>query len=474
MMTDSQVLLSNGQPTTMDPDDDAIGVLLLACRMRRALKSKTRNRLWRNLKVYKKCFLHSHAIAWLMQCAAMDTEKEEDLASLEDSWSIQTDETFKCWMKKKFRSNSILEDEAVRLGNEMIRAGYVSHVANHHMFTTGQTKTLYFRFHNRTIDGDLKTMTSQGLNRSVSMKAIVDASIRSNMSTISTESEAGFHGSPTNEKLKDALIRLQEKTSRLMTSVETSIHTMNEANGRTAVLEAAVSSLTLGLIMVATGVLIYTITLEMRLLGLSHLILITNTMLCILAVWLFGESRRRKLEEHASILRSLAFASVRQNSIFPIPEEYQESESAISSLEKSSLEISEDEEPCQEQQDQEQRESIVAHLGREIKMRWSRTIKKSLHVLQPKPEGKQMRDVSTLPDPSAWPHRPVLLCVNTPVCPDLKVPLHGDGPCPLGVPFEFSSDLFEGSCLVRLRDIPSDDPASDAFYFKDASVVFNP
>jgi hypothetical protein len=76
-----------------------------------------------------------------------------------------------------------------------------------------------------------------------------------------------------------------------------------------------------------------------------------------------------------------------------------------------------------------------------------------------------MRQENDLPDQSCWPHRPVLLCANTLACPKLRVPDVGHGACPLGVPFKFSSDLFEGICLVRLRDVPSDDPKGDDAYF---------
>lgn len=76
------------------------------------------------------------------------------------------------------------------------------------------------------------------------------------------------------------------------------------------------------------------------------------------------------------------------------------------------------------------------------------------------------------PAPKDWPHRPVLVCANTDAHPDLQVSGHGAGPLPIGKPFPFSSDLFEGTCLIRLRDVPSDNPAADAAYFQGRKRCF--
>jgi hypothetical protein len=79
----------------------------------------------------------------------------------------------------------------------------------------------------------------------------------------------------------------------------------------------------------------------------------------------------------------------------------------------------------------------------------------------------QQRQFEDLPVPNEWPHRPILLCANTPTDPSLKVESkYGHGPCPIGKPFWFSSDLFEGYCLVRIKNFKnSDDPESDKKYF---------
>lgn len=81
------------------------------------------------------------------------------------------------------------------------------------------------------------------------------------------------------------------------------------------------------------------------------------------------------------------------------------------------------------------------------------------------------RGAYSLPDVDTWQHRPLLICANTPVCPNLA-PDYGAGPIPLGVPFKFSSDLFEGTCLIRLKGSNSDDPDGDGKYFSGRKRIF--
>ena len=85
----------------------------------------------------------------------------------------------------------------------------------------------------------------------------------------------------------------------------------------------------------------------------------------------------------------------------------------------------------------------------------------------------RQRQASDLPHPSEWPHRPVLVCANTPVDSSLSITNYGTGPCPIGKPFSFSSDLFEGECLVRLRNTNnSDAPELDEAYFAGRRRLF--
>ncbi len=82
------------------------------------------------------------------------------------------------------------------------------------------------------------------------------------------------------------------------------------------------------------------------------------------------------------------------------------------------------------------------------------------------------REAYSLPNVEEWPHRPLLVCLNTPACPNHKVPTFGLGSCPIGVPFKFESDLFIGQCLIRLKGANSDNPDGDEEYFTGRKRIF--
>jgi hypothetical protein len=82
------------------------------------------------------------------------------------------------------------------------------------------------------------------------------------------------------------------------------------------------------------------------------------------------------------------------------------------------------------------------------------------------------REAYSLPEVEEWPHRPLFVCLNTPVCSSHKVPKYGLGSCPIGVPFKFESDLFIGTCLIRLKGANSDDPKGDEEYFSGRKRIF--
>ncbi|KAL7547763.1 hypothetical protein ACHAWF_011041, partial [Thalassiosira exigua] len=66
-----------------------------------------------------------------------------------------------------------------------------------------------------------------------------------------------------------------------------------------------------------------------------------------------------------------------------------------------------------------------------------------------------------------------MVCLNSAACPSLQVPDYGLSPCPIGVPFKISSDLFEGSCLLRVRGLQGDNPdPRDQNYFEGRKRLF--
>eukprot|EP00956_Cyclotella_meneghiniana_P016232 scaffold25542_cov60-Cyclotella_meneghiniana.AAC.6 len=82
------------------------------------------------------------------------------------------------------------------------------------------------------------------------------------------------------------------------------------------------------------------------------------------------------------------------------------------------------------------------------------------------------RESYSLPAVEEWPHRPLLICVNTPVSNHIEVPGYGNAACPLGRPFKFSSNLFEGICIIRIKDSNSDDVQGDKTYFSGRKRIF--
>ena len=64
--------------------------------------------------------------------------------------------------------------------------------------------------------------------------------------------------------------------------------------------------------------------------------------------------------------------------------------------------------------------------------------------------------IHTMNQHHVWPHYPLLLSENSSI---------SSGPLPIGVPFHFSSDLFTGQCLVRIKNVKSDNQSADSAYF---------
>lgn len=65
-----------------------------------------------------------------------------------------------------------------------------------------------------------------------------------------------------------------------------------------------------------------------------------------------------------------------------------------------------------------------------------------------------------------------MVCLNSSVSPCLNVPNHGQSSCPIGVPFDFSSELFEGQIIIRLKYCNSDNINGDATYFEGRKRIF--
>jgi hypothetical protein len=297
--------------------------------------------------------------------------------------------------------------------NELVDADYVHHVCNQHRFTVGEKATLFFRFNDDMIDGGIKSIRRR--------QEIQDISIN-----VQSETEA-----------------LKFAVKRLTTAVERQGCQLDAANGKIMVLEEAIESLgfTFGVtIFLSAASGLYTM--------LGH-----------------GDHENFNMPIMSLYIAALVFVSwmwIRtgmtgilsavKDAVWIVTKLMGPSREMESSLMKDM--DSDDVAPAQ------RRESLLQQMSDAL------SVSKRRSSFQIKfDESIVMREANDLPDQSSWPHRPVLLCVNTLACPNLSVPDVGHGACPLGVPFKFSSDLFEGICLVRLKDVPSDDPEGDAAYF---------
>lgn len=78
------------------------------------------------------------------------------------------------------------------------------------------------------------------------------------------------------------------------------------------------------------------------------------------------------------------------------------------------------------------------------------------------------RQVSELPPAQNWPHHPLFVKSNPEACGGTLIVkgLDRNDPCPIGIPFEFESELFKGKLLFRVRDLEnSENQEIDNLYF---------
>eukprot|EP00565_Helicotheca_tamesis_P004708 CAMPEP_0185732336 /NCGR_PEP_ID=MMETSP1171-20130828/15828_1 /TAXON_ID=374046 /ORGANISM="Helicotheca tamensis, Strain CCMP826" /LENGTH=281 /DNA_ID=CAMNT_0028401793 /DNA_START=96 /DNA_END=941 /DNA_ORIENTATION=+ len=76
----------------------------------------------------------------------------------------------------------------------------------------------------------------------------------------------------------------------------------------------------------------------------------------------------------------------------------------------------------------------------------------------------------SLPEPSSWPHRPLLLRASDKTIPSEA--LQNKDALPLGAPVEFESDLFKGKILTRIKNAPSDNQELQDKYFDGRKRTF--
>jgi len=405
----SQRRISSADETTFER---ASHLLSLALDMRSGLKSRTYDRRWRNFKVYKQCFLHSDAVEWMA----------EYLQSSSDSSSSA--------LAPETATPESIEELAVSKLNDLVDAGYVHHVCNEHRFVVDEPGTLYFRFQNANMEADVRSIRRR--------KAVLGELYGGVSSVISEETNS-----------------LKLAVDRLSSNLEKSSQSLDDAHGRILLLEEAVSALAFALtsmIYSFAALALYHSALtgdrgatNLSCIGVNSIILFFG------AVCFLARGPRYAYEsvfEHAAALLRLARLGDNVEDAFMGDIGGSDSMESVSTYEALPILQKED--------------SVLEKLRRSLSVR---PLSHPFSVPASREVPIRARDCRSLPAPKDWPHRPVLVCANSDAQPDLDIPIHGRGPVPLGQGFRFESDLFEGTCLIRLRDVPSDNAEGDAEYF---------
>lgn len=405
------------------PSEDELKELLDFC-----IRIKTQldicDRKWK-FKIYKKCFLGQDLIT--------------EISSMKDSPFLS--------------GTSTIEERVNRsicVANELIRAGYIFHVKHEHWFMRDSIqKTLFFRFNEGLIEEDMKQRKPLSTRR---MSFILPSGERDLVDSCShsgsEHDENGCVGkTQTKPSLSDAQILYKQvadmntKLSRLSEAFISSSEVINECQMKISILEDSISALVLAITIIALG------DVWGLLAGELSSVAIVSTVLIFLLL-LFREKRKssqnsKTLSEKIDMMTHLF-------------------------MEKDLSDYSDD------NTDDSKRRNFT--IKRSMSMRISTTLQRIGKKMSVKNLFQDplilVRGKDDLPQIHDWPHRPCLLVNNISASPDLKVPEYGDGPITIGKPFRIESDLFEGTILIRIKNIESDNETGDASYFDSRSRIF--
>mmetsp|Transcript_37225 Transcript_37225/g.54523 ORF Transcript_37225/g.54523 Transcript_37225/m.54523 type:complete len:734 (+) Transcript_37225:232-2433(+) len=485
-----EIIIFNTRPNRMIFSNDsneyvrAVKVLELARKMKEGLADVTKDRRWRKHKVYKKCFVGEDAISWLME---HELEQEEDNQTNESKAEEQLDDGEK-------------ENAAVRLANEMIDAGYVSHVCNSHRFKARRNKVLFYHFHNALIELDSAELHRRAgiLDRDMKREDLIGTNINNGDDTARGQ-EAGkafqFASKISPTQSANHLTELELQVSRMAHSLENVSTLLDDSKGKILVLETTIRSLTL-LLVFLTYVTLSIILFDLTSFGLESTVGITMKIKVFVLILLAAGGiflmtlllRERendvavrfdqRVKEHLSIVERIASDDMegKRGLLVEVVDRYSDDDTYLSLGSKRSVEENEVPKTAVSVRDSSMR--VVQAFRRASLAVSSRTLgRTSILRTREVEEIKiikriEMRQASDIPDPTEWPHRPVMVCVNSPVSSKLEAPKYGEGPLPVGVPFHFRSELFEGMCLVRMKDVTSDDPDGEKTYFTGRKRLF--
>ena len=356
-------------------------ILSLALKLRKHLEPHIKDRRWRDLKVYKNCFLHSQAVKWAIENV--------------DELIVDSD----------------LKDEqrAVNNLNKILLAGYISHVTNNHRFRVGETKTLYFRFDDDLLQAEEKR-SQEGENSSFEHSLINEIS-----------------------NLTSSVHRFEETMGSLNQA-------LNEANNKIAYLESVVTLLQFIVRSVIFTSIFVAIYMSIDHTKYTKMSFYFHSFVAIILLFLCWKSMD---QEGSFFTRNIRMIIEFINPMHDHFKEDRENDSEYSDV------------------DDTQSLNSSSPLLNETTVSVSRYDDQNI----------KMTEADDIPGPESWIYRPVFVSVNKAAAPDLMTSCLSDS-IPLGVPFKFESELFKGRCLIRLKDVKSDDVNGDEAYFKGRARKF--
>lgn len=374
-------------------------LLELAQKMRQEISVEDRR--W-NFKIYKKCFLESDALKWLQLQVPMAAKSSEK--------------------------------EAIKIGNCMIEAGYISHVKDvrfyRHRFNDRkhQTKPNFFRFHN-----DKLLLSSFLLETNSYLKQ--NSTIKQTTCTATDEAVQNIRNNIGTVKANITL--LSESFLNLMNVVQ-------DANHRLLIFILFESLL---LFTITALVLFgrYSSALSPMAIRMTYLLLILQPIVLLGFSWK-SYMAHQNLQVFKCLLETIAVGRVEEiktSSALPVTATEEGGRDSTTLLRRLPLGES------------------FRHL-RDVtkKMRDSITGADSISETL-------LQEKHSVPPPSKWPHYPVLVTANnTKKSPErIHIFDYKDFHVPLGIPFEFESELFRGTALFRFKGVPSDDEEGSTDYF---------
>ncbi|KAL3806925.1 hypothetical protein ACHAXA_006640 [Cyclostephanos tholiformis] len=443
-----------GRPNNRDCDGVIAEDVALARRMRYDLRDHTRDRKWR-FKSYPNCFRADHALNWALRC--LDAN----------------------------------EGVAISRLNDLIDRGYLRHVVDpRRRMRVGETRTLYYRIvSDDVLDGAMTTslMTARGRDDGGG-GAVSPATCRDGGEATSSfrPPVAGTTATIGDADIVDdaamvgvEIAEMRERAMDIDGRLQRTIDRLNRARGKLEVIHQEM------LILISQQIYTFVVIFVMYVNNVLTCASIPTTMndttipssWGMMMGWFVSTSLAVAMIAYARCSwRFIALRSYLDESVMPMDtivneddeEEEEENGSQGTEIYNTSGEDSEDMNPTRRRP-----HSLTAAISKSLQLATAAGLRSFRRL--PSRQDRSivlMRDERSLPNVEEWKHRPLLICANTTAVPDMTIVEYNDGHLPLGVPFKFSSAMFEGTCLIRVKGSKSDAPEDDATYFSGRKRIF--